>query len=132
MLNVERACHALALDDTRNTFHPVLWNELHLPNQNTLTRHIQEERVSQVWFAGMHSSVGGGYPDDALANISLHWIMSEAARLGIRFKPDAMRQVTEGADSFGKLHDSRRGLGGAYRYLPQKDRSADERRRQSG
>lgn len=118
--NVERACHALALDDTRNTFHPVLWNELNLPNQNTLTKHIQEERVSQVWFAGMHSSVGGGYPDDALANVSLHWIMAEAARLGVRFKPDALQQAAAAADIFGKLYDSRRGLGGAYRYLPRK------------
>jgi uncharacterized protein (DUF2235 family) len=118
--NVERACHALALDDARNTFHPVLWNELNLPDQNTLTKHIRDERISQVWFTGMHSSVGGGYPDDALANVSLHWIMAEAEHLGVRFKPDALREVETTADIFGKLYDSRRGFGGAYRYLPRK------------
>ena len=118
--NVERACHALALDDARNTFHPVLWNELNVPDQNRLTKHFWEERISQVWFAGMHSGVGGGYPEDGLANVSLHWMMAEAARLGVRFKPDALPQIAEAADSFGKLYDSRRGLGGAYRYLPRK------------
>jgi uncharacterized protein (DUF2235 family) len=118
--NVERACHALALDDARNTFHPVLWNELNLPAQNALTTHIWEERISQVWFTGMHAGVGGGYPEDALANVSLHWIMAEAARLGIRFKPNTVEQAADAADIFGKLYDSRRGLGGAYRYMPRK------------
>src|SRR5262245_30626012 len=33
--NILRACHALALDDERNTFHPVLWNEYNLPQHNT-------------------------------------------------------------------------------------------------
>ncbi len=46
-----RACHALSLDDERTTFHPVLWNENGVP-PGVLT---------QVWFAGVHSNVGGGY-----------------------------------------------------------------------
>ena len=75
MSEVKRACHALALDDERNTFHPVLWNEEHSPDKNR----IQDERITQVWFCGMHSNVGGGYPDDALAYVSLDWIMGMAA-----------------------------------------------------
>ncbi|MGH8640209.1 MAG: DUF2235 domain-containing protein, partial [Burkholderiales bacterium] len=114
--NVERACHALALDDERNTFHPVLWNEENLPSKKT----IREETVTQVWFSGMHAGVGGGYPDDALAYVSLEWMLREAENVGVIFKPDALKEAKEAKDVFGKLHDSRQGLGGAYRYLPRK------------
>ena len=56
---VRRACHALSLDDERTTFHPVLWTE---------KCEKQRQRISQVWFAGVHSNVGGGYPDESLAS----------------------------------------------------------------
>lgn len=118
--NVERACHALALDDERNSFHPVLWNEERLPGQNRQTTLTNEERITQVWFAGMHSNVGGGYPDDTLAHVSLDWIMNEAERSGLRFKKDEREKVKATADACGKIYDSRHGLGGSYRYQPRK------------
>jgi uncharacterized protein (DUF2235 family) len=114
--NVERACHALALDEERQTFQPVLWNEESLPNED----HIHKERLTQVWFPGVHSNVGGGYPDDGLANVPLFWIMSEAARLGLLVKPVALNEAQRSGDIYGKLYDPRRGLGGFYRYLPRK------------
>ena len=49
-------------DDERYTFHPVLWNERGAGDS---------ERITQVWFAGMHSDVGGGYPDSGLSMIPL-------------------------------------------------------------
>jgi uncharacterized protein (DUF2235 family) len=58
---VQRACHALSIDDERTTFHPVLWNERKEPNRTGARRYTKEERISQVWFAGMHANVGGGY-----------------------------------------------------------------------
>ena len=73
---VQAARQALALDDQRDTFHPLIWNET---DEGT-------GRIQQVWFAGMHSDVGGGYPDDALAYVSLEWMMKEAADAGLRFK----------------------------------------------
>ena len=85
---VKRARHALALDDERNTFHPRLWNEepqpgkpgTGVPGGNQKTTHIDDERISQVWFAGVHSNIGGGYPDDSLSHVSLEWMMSEASK----------------------------------------------------
>jgi uncharacterized protein (DUF2235 family) len=67
---VKRAMHALSLDDERNTFHPQLWNEgrppkssdLPAPNEGRTPVTINDERLSQVWFAGVHSDVGGGPP----------------------------------------------------------------------
>jgi uncharacterized protein (DUF2235 family) len=67
---VRKACHALSLDDERTTFHPLLWDESP-ETVATGTRGTDSERITQVWFAGVHSNVGGGYPDDSLAHVSL-------------------------------------------------------------
>src|SRR5262245_18183924 len=124
---VERACHALSLDDERTTFHPVLWNERRErrpaedPDGSYETK---KERIIQVWFAGVHSNVGGGYPDDSLAHIPLCWIMAEAQDCGLRYKtsppadPDAMAQRKAACDKDGRFYSPRRGLGGYYRYGP--------------
>ena len=77
---VGKACHVLALDDERNTFHPVLWDE---STESQSATDIEQERISQVWFAGMHSNVGGGYPDDALACVSFQWMTRQAGARGL-------------------------------------------------
>ena len=121
---VRKAFHALALDDERQTFHPVLWDE----SEETINRsshHLDDERISQVWFSGVHSNVGGGYPDDTLAYVSLCWIADEAARQGLRFaahlRPSQARipeAWVEKASAKGPISDSRSGLAGYYRYNP--------------
>jgi Uncharacterized alpha/beta hydrolase domain (DUF2235) len=119
---IEQACHALSLDDERTTFHPVLWNEKGVP----------PGQLHQVWFAGVHSNVGGGYPDDSLAHIPLYWIMKSAEATGLKFKTATSPNPEERADpdmvvfqkwlrdKDGRLYDSRNGLGGYYRYGPRK------------
>jgi uncharacterized protein (DUF2235 family) len=118
---VQRACHALSLDDERTTFHPVLWDEKNEPRTtNTFT---SGERLSQVWFAGVHANVGGGYPDDSLAQIPLYWIMQEARACGLDFKkanPDAVAEIQQAQDKDGRLYDSRSGVGSYYRYGPRR------------
>ena len=120
---VRKACHALSLDDERTTFHPLLWDESP-ETVATGTRGTDSERITQVWFAGVHSNVGGGYPDDSLAHVSLTWILSEAKRRGLTLKeapdadPDAFKRVRSTQDKDGRIYDSRNGLGGYYRYGP--------------
>ncbi|UPK04213.1 DUF2235 domain-containing protein [Bradyrhizobium sp. 170] len=120
---VRKACHALSLDDERTTFHPLLWDESP-ETVATGTRGTDSERITQVWFAGVHSNVGGGYPDDSLAHVSLTWILSEAKRRGVTLKeapdadPDAFKRVRSTQDKHGRIYDSRNGLGGYYRYGP--------------
>lgn len=123
---VLRACHVLALDDERHAFWPRLWNEVPqpgkpgsgVPGANAGTRHLDDERISQVWFAGVHSNVGGGYPDDALAHVSLLWMMRQAQARGLRFEDEIRRSYEALADEDGPLLDSRHGLAGYYRYRP--------------
>lgn len=106
---VDRARHALALDDERDAFQPVLWDE---------PRTVDRARLQQVWFTGMHADVGGGYPDDHLAHVSLTWMMNEASKAGLRLRPDRVEAAARTADAFGPMHDSRAGVGVYYRYQP--------------
>jgi hypothetical protein len=122
----ERVCHALSLDDERTTFHPVLYSEINFEKVQPRAdnyRYVQDERLSQVWFSGVHSNVGGGYPDDSLAHVSLYWIMKEAECCGLKFKidpHDTVRGVRSAVDYDGRLYDSRQGFSGYYRYGPRK------------
>jgi uncharacterized protein (DUF2235 family) len=49
---VEYAYHALAIDEQRGPFQPAIWRRNAEPRV--------EQIVEQVWFAGVHSNVGGG------------------------------------------------------------------------
>jgi uncharacterized protein (DUF2235 family) len=124
---VKRACHVLSIDDERTTFHPILWDERDeepLPPRADGKRYLADERISQVWFAGVHSNVGGGYPDDSIAQIPLIWILREAQDCGLQFKssvdanPQTYRHPLTAQDKDGRIYDPRQGLGGYYRYGP--------------
>ena len=98
--HIERVVHALSLDDERPTFRPVLWTDAD----------NRPERLSQVWFAGVHANIGGGYPDDGLAYVTLQWMMDEAAHAGLRFYPTLRAEYDARADAHGEQYDSRSGL----------------------
>ncbi len=129
---VMRACQALALDEERTTFHPELWNERIVPPGEfdpDKERFVKDEQISQVWFAGVHSNVGGGYPDDTLAYIPFVWMITEAQHCGLKFKsdaatppadPDTFKNAISKRDKDGRIYDPRQGLGGYYRYGPRK------------
>jgi len=124
--DVKRACHALSIDDERTTFHPKLWTETKQDgsSESNISGYTYHERLSQVWFPGVHANVGGGYPDDSLAQVSLDWIMQEAELCDLKFKrkpdaePDALLFAKSASDKDGRLYDSRRGLASYYRYGP--------------
>jgi uncharacterized protein (DUF2235 family) len=103
---VDRACHALAIDDARHSFHPLLWDET---GETT-------GRISQVWFPGAHSNVGGGYPKQGMSLVALDWMMAESERAGLRFNEHDRAQYREHANTDDKLYDPRAGLGIFYRW----------------
>jgi len=65
---------AVSIDERRCYFRSNLWGTA-LPNQN----------IKQVWFAGVHSDVGGSYPypQCGLSQISLEWMLCEAISFGL-------------------------------------------------
>jgi len=121
---VERARHALAIDDERQTFHPLLWDE----KPKEAQAKPDPERIKQVWFSGAHSNVGGGYPKQGMSVVSLAWMMDEAERPqlmpdgtqrpGLRFSPGDRQLYHERQNVYDKLYDSRAGTSFFYRYLP--------------
>lgn len=46
---------------------------------------IEHQDVMNVWFAGVHSDVGGGYPaaEAGLAKTAFKWILDEAVKFGL-------------------------------------------------
>lgn len=117
--HVQCARHALAIDDERDAFQPLLWDEVHerrLIDDNK----VEEGRLAQVWFTGMHADVGGGYPDESLSYISLLWMLEEAEKAGLRTLKVIKDVFVALASSYGPIHDSRAGLAAYYRYQPRK------------
>ncbi|MFW2372480.1 MAG: DUF2235 domain-containing protein [Gammaproteobacteria bacterium] len=66
--------HALAIDEKRADFKPEIWTGAH-----------SGQSLVQLWFAGVHSNIGGGYVNDGLANVSFKWMVSEASNYGLEF-----------------------------------------------
>jgi uncharacterized protein (DUF2235 family) len=62
--SVNRAVHCLALDETRVLFKPTLLSYAA----------GRAEAMKEVWFAGVHSDVGGGYFCDALGRLALDFM----------------------------------------------------------
>jgi uncharacterized protein (DUF2235 family) len=99
---VRNAFHALAIDEKRGPFRPAMWNA-DTPGQ----------RVEQVWFAGVHCNVGGGYPNAGLSNSAFHWMVDRARECGLAFN-DAWIAEHLRPNPTGELCNSCTGL---YRVL---------------
>ena len=103
---VDMACHALCVDDERASFAPVVWNESRLG-----------DRLEQVWFPGVHSNVGGGYPKQGLSLIALDWMMAKAEQHGLRFN-EFDRSLYRTVFGRRRNSDPRAGFGAFYRWKP--------------
>lgn len=91
---IENAFHAMAIDERRKPFAPDLWTR---PAGWT-------GQLEQVWFAGVHSNIGGGLTPDGLANEALHWLASKAKGLGLEIDDAYFKFFEPHFDS--KLHES--------------------------
>ena len=73
--NIRFIRHAMAIDEHRAFF-----------RENPVDETVQPGRdLKQVWFAGVHSDIGGSYPEitSGLSKISLQWMLSEAETAGL-------------------------------------------------
>jgi uncharacterized protein (DUF2235 family) len=100
---VENAFHAVSIDEQRSSFRPSLWE-----HQQT-----EGQRMEQVWFAGVHSDVGGGYNAAGLSDISLRWMLERAAECDLAID-ETWLDATTTPDARGAVHNSRRGIFGIF------------------
>ena len=92
--DVEHAYQALAVDERRRPFQPVLWTGAPVNGQ----------AIQQAWFAGVHSNIGGGYRDTGLSSIALAWMAGRAASHGLEFA-GAIAGISPPAADQGRLED---------------------------
>lgn len=108
---VEVARHALAVDEERLTFAEVGFDLEGLP---------ADQSIEEMWFAGVHSDVGGGYPDDHVSIAPLCWIAREAAAAGLVFRDEAIERLAAQRFDRAPIHDSGGGAAAGYRYEPRR------------
>lgn len=101
---VEYAAQALSIDDARAAFEPRLWED--------------QANVEQVWFSGVHSNVGGGYPKQGMSLVTLDWMIQKASERQLRILTEDRKSYSEHGSVDDKLYDSRAGLGVFYRWKP--------------
>jgi uncharacterized protein (DUF2235 family)/membrane protease YdiL (CAAX protease family) len=87
--SVETFRQAVSIDERRRMFRLNHWKDpqYYWPGGDE-SRKVSQD-VRQVWFAGVHSDVGGGYRDDdsALSRYPLLWMAGEAAAAGLDLDP---------------------------------------------
>lgn len=82
--NVLQGFQALALDETRAAFAPVMWDDSN-----------DAQRIEQMWFRGAHADIGGQLSGfeyaRPLANIPLVWMLRHAQEQGLPMPQDWQR-----------------------------------------
>ncbi|MDW4497055.1 DUF2235 domain-containing protein [Sulfitobacter sp. D35] len=98
--NVRAGFQALALDETRTVYAPVLWT----------SSEDREGVLEQVWFPGTHGDVGGQIDGvesaRPLANIPLVWMLEKAEGCGLPLPPGWRQRfpMDPTAPSIGRYH----------------------------
>lgn len=120
--------HAISIDERRCFFQKNVWGD-----------QLEGQSIKQVWFAGVHSDVGGSYcePESGLSKLALEWMMAEAQSCGLKFdaikapvmlsSPLAPGRVAPNAE--GMLHNSLTPLWWLAEFLPH--RFFDEKTRKA-
>ncbi len=126
--------HAMAIDERRRMFRLLPW----APAQKFKTNPFVKDEdapmqdAKQVWFAGVHSDIGGGYAEaeSGAAKIPLKWMVDEAKAQGIEFRDEMVRRLVEGQnpknstrhytapDANADLHDSMNSAWTVLEWLP--------------
>jgi uncharacterized protein (DUF2235 family) len=129
--------HAVAIDERRAFFRSHLW----IPPDDP-ARPFGPKDLQQVWFPGVHSDVGGGYPEKqcGLSKIALEWMLDEATAKGL-LVDEKKRNVVLGYEADGryvppeakaKAHESLKGFWHLAEFVWKKHydrKSGRERRR---
>ena len=91
--DIAYAKHAISIDENRKSFTRVPWG-----HEGRHPARDPEGRLwfEQVWFAGNHADIGGGYPENEsrLSDITLGWMLDCACEVpgGLRFDAAVLRR----------------------------------------
>jgi uncharacterized protein (DUF2235 family) len=120
--SVEVFRHAMAIDERRRMFRLNRWAspQPFVANRFDRSAPAVMQDIKQVWFAGVHADIGGGYPEteSGLSKFPLAWMIEEAVMHGLKVNTamknhlvlgrprEGGRNVYVAPDPQGPLHDS--------------------------
>jgi uncharacterized protein (DUF2235 family) len=116
---IDHVRHAMAIDECRACFGV----DRFMPKDPA-----QHQSIKEVWFAGVHSDVGGGYPEkqSGLAKLALEWMLREAEEAGALVSAERRADVLGGdldycvPDPNAKVHQSLCGVWHLLEWLPRR------------
>lgn len=113
---VAQVRHAVSLDERRAGFRSNIFK----PDTTPLPGGRQ--RVMNVWFPGVHSDIGGGYPwsESHLAMVSFSWMVREAQAAQMQFDTAVLERLKAECppNPLGRMHESLKGAWKVMEWLP--------------
>lgn len=96
---------AIAIDERRRMFRLDPWidPQTFMHNRFSKTNNSEPQDIQQVWFAGVHADVGGGYPEieSGLSKFPLLWMIDEAVKHGLTVDVRTVNQLAWGIQRKG-------------------------------
>lgn len=136
--SVQAFRQAIAIDERRRMFRLSRWDEgqTFMSNRFSQANNRRPQDCKQVWFAGVHSDVGGGYPEveSELSKYPLIWMVEEAKAAGLAVNQATMNQLAWGKKRVGSPftyvapscvrppHNSMIGAWPLLEWIPKKDK----------
>lgn len=138
---------AVSIDERRRMYRLLAWDEPQIFMRNPFMpiEAAGPQDTMQVWFPGVHSDIGGGYPEkeSGLSKYPLLWMIDEAVKSGLSVNPLTVNQLAWGrsrkhspinyvAPDFSReAHDSMTGGWPLLEFMPKSDKSREWQSRQS-
>jgi uncharacterized protein (DUF2235 family) len=131
--SVQTFRQAISIDEQRCMFRLKKWDAPQTFKHNRFNdAHAEPQDILQVWFAGVHADIGGGYPEkeSGLSKYPLLWMIDEATKCGLQVNQATVNQLAWGIqrkgspysyvvpDVRGDLHTSLRGAWWILEYIP--------------
>ena len=99
--------HAMAIDERRRMFRLNRWldGQQYDVDPYASPKVTDDQDCKQMWFAGVHSDIGGGYPEkeSGLAKYPLIWMIDEAVEHGLRIDDARFEKLAKIASKPGDV-----------------------------
>lgn len=135
--SVKKFRQAMSIDERRRMFRLNRWIEPQKHRSDRFDRTTETDQdIRQVWFAGVHCDVGGGYPEaeSSLSKFPLLWMIEQARAAGLRMDQTMIDHLVWGKarlssthgyvppDALGQMHVSLTGAWWILEWLPKRAR----------
>jgi uncharacterized protein (DUF2235 family) len=138
---------AISIDERRRMFRLKPWDEgqTFMRNRFSQTNNSAPQDSRQVWFAGVHADIGGGYPEkeSGISKYPLLWMIDEAVKCGLAVDQRTVNQLAWGVqrkdspfsyvapDFACDAHDSMSAAWRVLEYIPKADKYKEWKPRHS-